>query len=133
MTLEGFQVIQDDHGLDGVAVHCWEGQRLVLALITRQAIDDTFDQLRPHEEDRRRITKQQGNLLVDANISAFARIICAKTGTGDYTMVARGGYERPVVMITFDDVQRSGEKFSAGVLAIADRFTWVDVDTGLPT
>jgi hypothetical protein len=65
-ALTELKVIYEEHELDGGAVHSWYRTKLVLALVTRTAIDDAFDRFRPYEPDRKRLTKGQGNVLVDA-------------------------------------------------------------------
>lgn len=119
MALTGFKVIEEEHTLDGVAIHCWDRTKLVLALVTRTAIDDAFDRFRPYEPNRKRLTMQQGNSLVKANIDAFARVIASKSGQSEHLLVTQSGYQRPVLVIDYNDVVRSGEALSAEVLVNA--------------
>jgi hypothetical protein len=105
-------VIEDAHTLDGVAVHCWDKRRLVVALVKRSAIDDVFDRLRTDKARMRRLTKPQGNALVKNNLDAFSHIVVAKHGEPEHMLVSAAGLVRPAIVIDYVDIERSGEKLS---------------------
>jgi hypothetical protein len=116
MTLTDFKVIDDAHTLDGVAVHCWDRRRLVVALIKRSAVDDAFDQLRTEKARTRRLTKPQGNALVKDNLDAFARVVAAKHGKPEHMLVSAAGLARPAIVVEYEDIARSGEALSGEII-----------------
>jgi hypothetical protein len=97
----------------GTLIHCYDDRRLVLAVVTRAAVDDHFR--------KRDLTLSQRNLLVDSNTDQFGRIISEKYkanhfGTHHHKL---SGQSFAIVTITEPDIRNSGEVLSASVLAIA--------------
>jgi hypothetical protein len=90
--------------LDDPLIRCQAGEQLVLAYVSRTALMDYF-----HIPGDMRITLQQWNLVVDRNLQAFERIIEGKFERDEWEM--QEGLPR--MLITLEDMQRSGEEFRA--------------------
>jgi hypothetical protein len=123
MTLESFSVVHartdgEDHTVDAPLIHCFDGRQLVLAFVDRTALADYF-----HLPQRP--TMRESNLLVDRNLQAFARIVATKYEAGNTSVYDRLGQSFPRVDVTLQDMQDSGEQFSADVLEPEAAFAWV--------
>jgi hypothetical protein len=67
-----------------------------------------------------------GNLIVDRNLDAFARLVLAKYGRGEVGIYSAGGQSFfPRVDITLEDMEQSGEQFAADVLKPEAAFQWI--------
>ena len=105
--LSAFEVI---HGASdffdrGPLVQCFDGDRRVLAVITRKSLDDLFG--------LRRATPKERSALVDGNnLLAFGRIISAKYKAGKVGCHPVYGTMLPLVTVTLDDIKASGERFT---------------------
>jgi len=114
MQLSMFRVVreQGETGplLEDPLIHCQGGEQLVLAYVSRTAFMDYF-----RIPDEMRSTLQQWNLVVDRNLDAFKRIIEGKFERDEWEMQETLGRNHPRMLITLEDMQRSGEEFTAKV------------------
>ena len=94
--------------LDDPLIHCQAGGKLVLAYVSRTALMDYF-----RVPGDRRITLRQWNLVVDQNLDAFERIIEGKFERDEWEVHNRLGQIYPLVRVTLEDMQRSGDQFTA--------------------
>jgi hypothetical protein len=115
MKLSMFNVVHERGDaaplLDDPLVHCYAGNQFVLAYISRQALMDYF-----RVPGDSRITLQQWNLVVDRNLDAFKRIIEGKFERDEWEVYKTLGQSYPRLLITLDDMQSNGERFTADVL-----------------
>jgi hypothetical protein len=93
------------------------GRQLVLAFVARTALADYFRM-------PRRPTMRESNLIVDRNLEAFARIVAANYSRGQVGVYSSCGQTFPRVDITLEDIERSGEQFTADVLKLEAAFQW---------
>ena len=115
MALSSFAVVHartdgEEHTIDEPLIHCFDGKQLVLAFVERTALADYFSMAR-------RPGMRVSNLIVDRNLEAFSRIVTAKYSRGQVD--AYSAYDDqtfPRVDITLEDMERSGEQFTAVVL-----------------
>jgi hypothetical protein len=112
MTLTSFAVV---HAREGDAfgdplVHCHAKKQLVLAYIAREALEDYF-----RIPGDQHVTLAQWNLVVDRNLDAFAKIIAAKYERDDWSIHNAYGQSYPRMIVTLDDMNSSGETFTADV------------------
>jgi hypothetical protein len=125
MPLSHFTVVHERGGaaayVDDPLVHCFDGNQTVLAYVSRQALMDHF-----RVPGDRRITLAQWNLVVDSNLDVFKRIIEAKYMRGDQGTYEAHGQTYPKVVVTLEDMERSGEAFTMEVLNAQAGFrtTW---------
>jgi hypothetical protein len=118
MSLSEFSVVHERSGggsnFDDSLIHCFDGKRLVLAFVARQALDDYF-----RVPDAQRRTLEQWNLVTERNRHAFARVISAKYERGERSVTFDSlGESFPLVLVTLQDMESSGEEFSDDVLNI---------------
>jgi hypothetical protein len=108
MSLTNFTVIHAQPDSHCVVVQAWDNHEMVLAFISREALEDHFH--------RSGVKGKAANLLVDRNIEAFARIISAKYERGEHRPYARSGSTLRRIDITLEDIKTSGEELSDSVL-----------------
>jgi hypothetical protein len=89
----------------------------VLAFVERTGLADYFHMAR-------RPGMRVGNLIVDRNLDAFARLVSAKYARGEVGVYSAGGQSFPRVDITLEDMEQSGEQFTADVLKPEASFQW---------
>jgi transcriptional regulator with XRE-family HTH domain len=106
IALADFMVVREETEFDGVIVHCFDNQKLVLALVARPALEDYFRL--PHVGERRP-TIAECSSLVDINLPAFKRVIGGKYARGEYKMLNRYGSTHPFIELTLADIQATGE------------------------
>lgn len=123
MLLSNLQVIHAQPDDDFVVLNGFDGSKMVLAFIPIIHLDDHFRV--------RHLSGKQANLLVDANLEAFARIISNKYERGEHRPYSRFGSTLPRVDLSLEDIQESGETFSKTVLDIHSRSGWVRPDGSL--
>jgi len=115
MPLSQFAVVHERGDtaplIDSPLVHCYAGKQLVLTYIAREALMDYF-----RIPGDTKITLQHWNLVVDRNLDAFKRIIESKYERDDWEVLNRLGQSYPKLVVTFQDMQASGEQFSIDVL-----------------
>jgi hypothetical protein len=122
MALSDFAVVHartdgEAHTIDEPLIHCFDGRQLVLAFVARTALADYFRM-------PRRPTMRESNLIVDRNLEAFARIVAANYSRGQVGVYSSCGQTFPRVDITLEDIERSGEQFTADVLKLEAAFQW---------
>lgn len=120
MLLSNLQVVHAQPDDDFVVLNGFDGAKMVLAFIPVIHLDDHFRE--------RHLSGKQANLLVDANLDAFARIISNKYERGEHRPYSRFGSTLPRVDLTREDMEESGEKFSKTVLETYARSGWVGPD-----
>lgn len=117
MTLSNFEVVHErgSSGAWGFAdplIVGFDGKQPVLAFIAREALADHFGV--PY----RLRTLQEWNLVVESHRAAFEKIIVAKYERGERSTYNAGGESYPRVDVTFEDIERSGEKLTDDVLKV---------------
>ena len=122
MALSDFAVVDartdgEEHTVDEPLIHCFDGKQLVLAFVGRTALADYFRMAR-------RPGMRVSNLIVDRNLGALARIVTAKYSRGRVGVYSAYGQTLPRVDITLEDMERSGEQFTADVLKPEAAFQW---------
>jgi hypothetical protein len=120
MALEHFAVVHERGGsplFSNPLVHAFDGCQLVLAFVDRAALRDHF-----RIPGDVRLTIRDWNLVVERNLAAFKRVISAKYDRGQRSIYYGHGQEFPRVDVTLEDLERSGEEFSADVLKINAHF-----------
>jgi transcriptional regulator with XRE-family HTH domain len=110
MALADFQVLREENEFEGVIIHCFDNQKLVLALIPRQNLEDYFHL--PGITDKRRLTIAEWSSVVEVNRRAFERIIGDKYARGEYRMLNRYNSTHPFIETTLTDIQVSNEKLT---------------------
>ena len=113
--LTGLSVVHEGGEFDGTIIHGFDDRVLVLALVTRTALEDCFgwpwslpDQKRPSLKEHR--------LVVDRNLAAIEPIIQAKYRRGDYRMLNRYGSSYKFIEITHADISRGKIELSDRVI-----------------
>ena len=122
MALSDFAVVHartdgEAHTVDAPLIHCFDGRQLVLAFVERTALADYFRMAR-------RPGMRLSNLIVDRNLEAFARIVAAKYSNGQVGAYSGYGQTFPRLDVTLEDMQQSGEQFTADVLKPEAAFQW---------
>jgi len=97
--------------LDDPLVHCFAEKQIVLAYVSRQALMDYFQ-----ISGERRISLKEWNLVVDRNLDAFKPIIESKFERDEWEIFNAYGQSYPKIIVTLEDMQRSGEEFTISVL-----------------
>jgi hypothetical protein len=64
----------------------------------------------------RRLTLRDWNLVVDRNLESFKPIIEAKFDHDDWEIYSAYGQNYPKIVITLEDIERSGPKLTISVL-----------------
>ena len=117
--MRNFQVLYEKpNALNDVLIHCWDGDQLVLAFVSREALDDYF-------RSRSSLTIQQRNLLVDRNLDIFKRIIEKKYKNGQHSTYSRLGQDYKRIDIKLFDIERNGERLTDQVLDIASKTRFI--------
>jgi len=117
-ALSDFQVLREEGELDGVIVHSFDDQKLVLAFVPRRVLEDYFRF--PSVAGDRRPTIAECSSFVDINLPAFKRIIEGKYARGEYRMLNRYGSTHPLIEMTLADIQASNESLSMP----STQFSW---------
>jgi hypothetical protein len=120
MLLSNLQVIHAQPDSDFVVLNGFDGKKMVLAFIPVVHLDDLFRV--------RHLSGQQANVLVDANLDVFARIISNKYERGEHRPYSRFGSTLPRVDLTLEDMEQSGETFSKSVLDTLAGSGWMGRD-----
>jgi hypothetical protein len=116
MKLTAFAVVHSridgvEHTVDAPLIHCFDGKKIVLAYVSRTALEDYFSlSARPSMQD--------SNLLVDRNLDALSRIVTSKYERGERSVYNTFGQSYPRVDVTLEDMKSSGEEFTAEVLKV---------------
>jgi hypothetical protein len=111
MQLSSFAVVHErgdaaplfDHPL----IKCTAGKQIVLAYVSRQALMDYF-----RVPGDQRISLKEWNLVVDRHLDGFKRIIEEKFERDDWDLYGAYGQSYPKIVVTLEDMQRSGYPFS---------------------
>ena len=116
MALTGFAVVHArvdgiEHTVEAPLIHCFDGKQIVLAYVSKTALEDYFGL-------STRLSMDDSNLLVDRNLEAFTRIITAKYEHGERSLFDEFGQRYLRVDVTLDDMQSSGDEFTAEVLKV---------------
>ncbi len=115
MKLSDFNVVQSRPEaamlLDDPVIHCLAGKQAVLAYVSRQALMDHF-----RVPGDRRVTLAQWNLVVARHIDDFKPIIESKFERDEWEFVEKHGERYPKIVVTLDDIQKSGAKLTMDVL-----------------
>lgn len=118
MALSNFNVVHERGGtFDDPLVHCYAGRQLVLTYVSLEALRDYF-----HVPGDVRITLRQWNLVVDRNLGAFKPIIEAKFARDEWDFHNAYGQSYPKLVVTLEDMRRSGEEFTIDVLGLDAQF-----------
>ena len=115
MSLSSFAVVHERGDaapmLDDPLVHCLAEKQTVLAYISRQALMDYFQF--PGE---RRLMLKDWNLVVDRHLEGFRPIIESKFENDDWEIFNSFGHSYPKIVVTLEDMRRSGYPFTIDVL-----------------
>jgi hypothetical protein len=110
MPLSNFAVVHErgNASTDGdPLVRCHDGRQRILAFVELEALEDYFRI--PGDEHH---TLRQWNLVVDRNLEAFKRIIGTKYERNDWEVHNAYGQSYPKLVVTLEDMQRSGDEFT---------------------
>jgi hypothetical protein len=111
MALSNFAVVRDTNAsqlFGDPLIHCHDGAQLILAFVSRQALNDYFQV----PGDLRRAL-DEWNLIIERNLQAFTRIIMAKYERDDYQTHDAYGQTYPRLVITLKDIENNGEYIAA--------------------
>ncbi len=126
MTLTSFEIAhaRGDAApmLGDPLVRCESNRQLVLAYISQQALRDYF-----RIPGDRQISLEKWNLVVDRNLDAFKGIIESKFKRDDWEIHNTMGQSYPKLIITLEDMQKSGEEFTIEILNTLDGSSWQSV------
>jgi hypothetical protein len=115
MPLTNFAVVHEhSEPLKRVLIHCFDGRKMILVFIPREAIDDYFRRTSLSPRDR--------NLLIARNLENLIPVIVAKYDRdeiGEY--LGNGGQRFPQVDICLADLERAPERLTDSVLDMAAR------------
>jgi hypothetical protein len=98
---------------DRVLVHAFDGRQMVLAFVSREAVDDAWPQ--------RRLTKEDRKLLVARNLDVVGKLIAAKYEAGEVSIYhGTGAQNFPQVIVASADLAAVKHELSdAAVLDMA--------------
>jgi hypothetical protein len=115
MPLTEFSVVHASAEDDGTVIHCFDDRELVLAIVTRLALDDYFGwpQSLPNEK---RPSLPECHLVVDRNLAAFEPIIQGKYRRSEYTTINRSGSSLKLIKVTGADIQRGRVELTDSVI-----------------
>lgn len=123
MALNEFSVVHASGEYDGTLIHCFDGNELVLVLVTSTALDDYFgwpwslpDQKRPSHSER--------HLVVDRNLAAFEPVIQAKYKKGEFTLLDRATSSLKTIWIGGSDIPRGHITLTDEVIQMARAARW---------
>ncbi len=94
-------------------VFCFAEKQMVLTYIGRQALTDYFQIPGP-----RRLTLKDWNLVVERNLDGFKPIIESKFASDDWEIFNSYAQSYPKIVVTLEDMQRSGYPFTIDVLGL---------------
>jgi transcriptional regulator with XRE-family HTH domain len=101
-ALNDFRVLREGTGdFDGVILHAFDRNKLVIAMIRRSALEDTLD-----FGGEGRPTIAQCADVVKCNISVLSEIIQNKYSRADYKMLSRSGSTNPYVDVALADIEK---------------------------
>jgi len=121
VRLTRFSVVHTPNEHQGTIIRCFVGHEIVIAYVPRDALDDYFNWPKP-SRDEVRPPLWECHLVVDRNLSAFARLIQQKYRCHEYCESLRLDRSEELIEITLDDIQRSGANLSDTVIDIARAF-----------
>ena len=128
VRLTRFSVVHSQNEHNGTIIHCFGGHEIVIAYVPRDALDDYFNWPKP-SRDKVRPSLWECHLVVDRNLSAFARIIQEKYRCREYCESLRFDPSEELIEITLEDIQRSGANLSDTVIDIARAFRRVGLSS----
>lgn len=121
VRLTRFSVVHTPNEHQGTIIRCFVGHEIVIAYVPRDALDDYFNWPKP-SRDEVRPPLWECHLVVDRNLSAFARIIQEKYRRREYCKFQKPGLSEELIEITLEDIHRSGANLSDTVIDIARAF-----------
>jgi len=121
VRLTRFSVVHTPNEHQGTIIRCFVGHEIVIAYVPRDAPDDYFNWPKP-SRDEVRPPLWECHLVVDRNLSAFARIIQEKYRRREYCKFQKPGLSEELIEITLEDIHRSGANLSDTVIDIARAF-----------
>ena len=121
MSLTRFSVDHTTTEHDGTIIHCFFGQETVVAYVARDALNNYFNWPNPSGGE---VQPSLGecHLVVDRNLSAFARIIREKYRRREYCKSHKLGPSEELIEITLEDIKSLGADLSDTVIDIARAF-----------
>jgi hypothetical protein len=92
--------LHDEIGeLRGVSLQCFAGNHMLFAVIIHEAVEDRYGV--------RKITREDGNRLVDGDLDAIGSLIAAKFQAGEVLRLHQVGAKAyPLIVVTMQDVSR---------------------------
>ncbi|MFZ0694022.1 MAG: hypothetical protein WAN51_07715 [Alphaproteobacteria bacterium] len=116
--LSDLSVVHANGDFDGTIIHAFDGRELVLAFVTRTALDDDFD--RPWSlPNQRQPTLKEHRLVVVRHLAAIEPVIQEKYHRGNYRMLDRYGSSRQLIEITHADIPRGKIELTDSVIQIS--------------
>jgi hypothetical protein len=114
--LDHFSVVFQaaDFGGRGTLIHAYDGEQLVMGVVTSTALEDYFSWHQDPGSEKRA-------LVVQRNMTSFKQIMAAKYKIKEFDFYEKNGVRYPKVTIVKADMRRSGLEFTDDVLAMAAR------------
>ncbi len=124
MALTEFSVVHASGAFDGTFIHCFDGRELIIANVTREALEDYFGW--PWSlQDEKGPSQSERHLVVDRNLAAIEPIIQEKYQRRDYGIFNRAGSSLKLIQITSADIPRAGIELTDGVIQMSRAARWV--------
>ena len=117
-VLSGFQVLRNSDDFDGVVIHCFDNQRLVITFVSMTALEDCMFPM--HETIDLRPTLLEWCDVVECSIDTFVEIANNKYAKQEFGMLNRYGSTLPLVDISLNDLRDAKDRLR---LPLA-RFSW---------
>ena len=99
MALKDFTVIQrpSNRDWDGALIHCWDGETLVLGVVTQSALQVGFHlPVLPSREACISLTQ--------INLALLELIIVEKYACGNFSTIQEGDRKHPLIVVTSSDL-----------------------------
>ena len=118
MPLTELSVVHESGDFDGTIIHGFDGRELILAHVTRDALDDYFGW--PWSlPDEKAPSLRERHLVVDRNLAAFEPIIQDKYRRGEFGMLDRAGSSLKLIEIRSSDIPRGSVELTDDVVQMA--------------
>jgi hypothetical protein len=113
MALAEFSVVYESPD-DDIIIHCFDGRELVLARVTRQALDDHFGW--PWSlPDEKPPSRPERCMVVDRNLAALEPVIQGKYGSGQF----KNNATLKMIEITGEDIPKGRVSLTDSVIQLA--------------
>jgi hypothetical protein len=123
VALTEFSVVHASGEFDGTFIHCFDRPELVIANVTRKALDDYFG-WHWSLPDEKRPSHSECHLVVDRNLAAFEPIIQKKYQRREYGILNRAGSSLKLIQITSADIPRGSIELTDNVIQVGRAARW---------